>query len=55
MYHHHILTREDTETIKKIYHKQKEMSWKKEGQTNQNKTIYTEFVLQPYLELKLLS
>ena len=24
IYHHHILTREDTETIKKIYQKQKE-------------------------------
>ena len=24
LYHHHILTREDTETIKKIYYKQKE-------------------------------
>ena len=24
MYHHHIITREDTETIKKIYNKQKE-------------------------------
>ena len=24
MYHHHIITREDTETINKIYNKQKE-------------------------------
>ena len=24
LYHHHIITREDTETIKKIYNKQKE-------------------------------
>ena len=28
LYHHHILTREDGETIKKVYMKQKEESFK---------------------------
>ena len=105
MYHDHILTREDTETIKKIYQKQKEKPCKgdwyqllkedlvfiecemdenaifstpknsykkkikdlvikaafkyflkiKEGHTKLNETIYTEFVLQPYLKTKLLN